>query len=243
MIGVAVERKRGQRRDARRQPGQIFGARIGQTGQSGHHRGAVHDRQRFLRPQAQGRDAGFGERLPPPASWRRRARLRPRRTTPRRDKTAASDRRWRRPSLRMESAAAIPRCSKRTICSSNSTLTPEKPLHSDVRRVAITARVCAAVEILAQAAAVKGVKMARQLGDQFRLDASPCRNRRSRWSRHKSSRLRAAGGRENRRRGRSPRGIPARRTKSRAPIPAAISTMSSMVTPFHVEANGAGRGF
>ena len=47
MVGVAVERKGRQRGDAGDQPGEIFGAGIGQAGQRGHHRRAVHDRQRL----------------------------------------------------------------------------------------------------------------------------------------------------------------------------------------------------
>ena len=47
--------------DARRQPAQVIGAAPGQAGQRGHHRGAVHDRQSFLGPQLQRRQAVFGQ--------------------------------------------------------------------------------------------------------------------------------------------------------------------------------------
>ncbi len=104
------------------------------------------------------------------ARWRRRARLRPRRTAPQRDRTAASDRRWRRPSLRMESAATNRTAANARVVRSSSRLTPEKPLHSDARRVAITARVCAGVKYSPKPAAVIGIEMVRQLGDQLRRD-------------------------------------------------------------------------
>ncbi len=63
MVGVAVQRKRCERGNPRGQPGQVLGARIRQTGQRRHHRSAVHDRQPFLRPQAQRRNASVGQRL------------------------------------------------------------------------------------------------------------------------------------------------------------------------------------
>ena len=62
VLGVAVEGKDSQRGDPRRQPRQIFGSRICQTRERGHYRSAVHDRERFLGAQMQGRDTGCFER-------------------------------------------------------------------------------------------------------------------------------------------------------------------------------------
>ncbi len=53
VVVVAVQRERGQRRDARDQARQVIGAVPGQAGQAGHYRGAVHQCKGFLGAQHQ----------------------------------------------------------------------------------------------------------------------------------------------------------------------------------------------
>ncbi len=63
VMGVAVQRERGHRRDARGEARQVGGAVPGQAGQARHDGGAIHDRQALFRPQAQRRDAGLAQRI------------------------------------------------------------------------------------------------------------------------------------------------------------------------------------
>ncbi len=59
--GAAVERDRGQRRQAGRQADQVLGAGVGQAGQPRHHRRAVHQRQSLLGRQL---ERGMPQRPP-----------------------------------------------------------------------------------------------------------------------------------------------------------------------------------
>ena len=56
---VAFQRHHVERGNARGQLQQVLGAGIGQAGQGGHHCGAVHQRQGFLRAQGQRRPTEF----------------------------------------------------------------------------------------------------------------------------------------------------------------------------------------
>ncbi|MNS50376.1 hypothetical protein D3C72_830230 [compost metagenome] len=59
VLRVALQRDYVERGDARGQLQQIVGTGEGEAGETGHHRGAVHQRQRFFRAQYQRRPAEF----------------------------------------------------------------------------------------------------------------------------------------------------------------------------------------
>jgi len=59
VLGVALQRHHVEGSDAGGELEQVVGAGIGQAGEAGHHRSAVHQCQRFLGPQYQRRPAQF----------------------------------------------------------------------------------------------------------------------------------------------------------------------------------------
>ena len=69
-----------------------------------------------------------------------------------------------------ESPVKYPAGASRVSCSNKPTLTPENPLHREVKPGRDHSACFAGREMRAQTATVKGVEMTRQLGDQLRLD-------------------------------------------------------------------------